>query len=616
MSALSIPDLKIISGKNRYFPLFFWPFILVMGYVLASMSYSLIMERAGWKSGNPDKANLSAVVGAASSDIYLLNSKRTRDYFASVGGNYDLILNQWRYFFQVRGISYVDILDDDLKPGLKPGVLILPSAVALSAQQSAAIRAFEIAGGSALVTWASGARGGNGEWIGYGFLQDQFNVKVTGEIAMQDKENFLMAFGDTPVAHSLPAGSRIWLGKSNERPLRVTGGSNVAGRFTDAVRTPGTANEAIVYTEVAASRRVYLGFPETSWRFQQTDVYTLLGDVLKWLQHKPDAYLADWPHPYRAAQVVEMDTEQGFPNAVKFADLLDVNGLRGTFYSLTSVAAQYPEVVRQLERKHEIAYHGDVHDAFKGQSGEVQSKRLDVMRQQMRALVSNPSKLTGFRPPYELSDQVVESVLFEKGYRHILANSDGTQAMLPYLSAVSPKDFRNGLVVLPRTQKDDMNFIREGISSADMTKTMNEGFDQTLEAAALGVLSVHSQNFDAGSAVEKSTAEFLAHLKSSGNKAWIAPAGEIESWWRERALIQFKLSGEAQRMLLEVTIEKPGLTRNAAIVISNSVRGSPPEIKTAKIGMNLPLLVPLDEFRTAIVFNDLSPGDYSYYLSY
>lgn len=656
MKTLTTRNNRGIFAKVRNSPLFFLPLLLVGGYVLASFAYTHIMENVSsdnggrqqviaaahnsnskpentslrqasasissaspeWKLNNPNQVISS--VNVVLSNIYLFNSKNTRDYFASTGKNYDLILDQWHYYFQARGVKYMVIHESDLTPNLNPGILILPSAIALGSGERTAIQEFEKKGGSVLATWATGTRNGSGEWLGYEFLHKQFDIKITGEIAAQDNEKFLVVSGIKPVAFTLPTGSRIWLGLDtiDERPLRVAGRANIAGRFMDAVRTPGKENDnaAIVYAELGSSRRVYFAFAENSWRFEQANLYTLLDDVLNWLHRRPGIYLANWPYPFQAAQVVEMDTEQDFSNALNFANMLDSYGLQGTFYALTSVAAQYPDIVRRLEHRHEIAYHGDVHDAFKGQSREMQSKRLDVMQQELRPLLITPSRLRGFRPPYELADQVVETLLFEKGFGHILGNSDGTAAMLPYLSPVSPMDFQKGLVVLPRTQRDDMNFTKDGLGSQEMTKTMIDDFDQALEFGAFGVLSIHSQQFKSDSLVAKSTEQYLSHIKATGNKTWVDSSGNIESWWRDRALFKSRLTGDPSKMLLNITVDKPGLRWNSALVISNPVRGLPPKIRIDKAGKTQPKLVRLDDYRTAIVFNALEPGNYSYYLSY
>jgi peptidoglycan/xylan/chitin deacetylase (PgdA/CDA1 family) len=559
-----------------------------------------------------------STVALPASNIYLFNSAKTRRYFTSIGENYDLILDQWHYYFHSRGIQFVDLKDEELGTELAPGILILPSVVALGSAEITLIHEFEKQGGSVLATWATGARESGGEWAGYAFLHEQFDIDVTGEVVAQDNEKFLMVFGDTPVAHTLPSGYRIWLGQIKELPLRITGAKNVAGRFMDVLRTPSlwVANAAIVYSEMAASRRVYFAFSENSWRFDQQSIYRLLDDTINWLHRRPDIYLANWPYPYRSGQILEMDTEQDFSNALNFSALLEKNGFQGTFYTLASQAVFYPRIVKRLELRHEIACHGDVHTAFKGQDKVLQSRRLDAMRQELLPMLHYPSRVTGFRPPYELTDQVVESLLFEKGYKHLLPGSEGTQAMLPYLSSAMPQDIKGGLIVLPRTQRDDVSLIRDKISRSGMTKAMIEDFDLTVEAAALGILSVHSQNFEKSNEVAQSTAEFLTYIRTSGRKSWVASGGEIASWWSGREQFKFRLTGDPDKTLLQVTLPVPGLKKRAALVILNPRMGAVLRIKAVKSGNVLPVLVRLDGYRTAIVFNALLSGSFDYYLSY
>jgi peptidoglycan/xylan/chitin deacetylase (PgdA/CDA1 family) len=643
MGALSISENKGFFAQLRNSPFFILPLILIGGYALASLSYTLIMENENlsrratpsvqhvepvadqartdvtpvWKPDNPNQ--VYSAVRIATPTIYLLNSRKTREFFASSGGDYSLFLDQWHYYFQSRGVKYADIFEAEL-PGLKAGILILPSVVRLDSEDRSAIASFERKGGSVFVTWATGSRDDKGQFAGYGFLRDQFGVSVSGEIAAQDVEKFLVLSGETPVSHTLPAGTRIWLGldKVREHPLRISGGEYAAGRFLNAVRTPenGVANDSVIYTEQGMSRRVYFAFSESSWQYEHENMYRLLDDTFNWLERRPDAFLANWPYPYRAAQILEMDTEQGYPNATNFASLLNASGLQGTFYSLTSVAVKFPEVVSQLEFKHEIAYHADVHDGFKGQPKEEQSKRMDVMRAQLTPIVKNPDGLRGFRPPYELSDLDTEALLFEKGFGHILANSDNTQSMLPYISLSSHGDFSKVLIVLPRTQRDDMNFAKQGLSGKEMAKVMIDDFNQTGEFGALGVLSVHSQSYETGGAVASATADFVGYIRASGGKTWVAPSGKIEAWWRNRALLKYELTGEPENMQLNVTVGAPGLRWRSAIVILNPVVGAELKIRVYKAGMPEPSVVALDKYRTALVFNTLDAGNFRYHLSY
>lgn len=568
------------------------------------------------------RTNPSQVISAvevANADIYLLNSESAHKYALPAGQNYDDVLTQWRNYFEDRDLRYNEIHDGDLNTALRPGILILPSAVTLSPAQRAAIAAFEKNGGSVLATWATGTKDASGHPTGYSFLRSQFDIRVSGEMGPHDEQEFLVAAGDTPVASTLPSGSRMWLGldQAHQRPLRVTGGANVAARFMDWDRIADStvANEGVVYAEVGPSRRAYFAFPEAIWQFDQDNLYLLVDDVMNWLRRHPQAYLANWPYPYRAAQIIEMDTEQGFPNAANLADMFDANGFHGTFYCVSSIAKLYPDVIKRLEQQNEIAYHGDVHDAFKGQPKATQARRLDTMRQEMTPLVSDPAALRGFRPPYELADKVVEGLLSQKGFGHILATGD-TDTMLPAISTESPDDFQKGLLVIPRTQPDDMNFKDEGYSEKRMAREMKEGFDLARELGGLGVLSVHTQNFDPDSPVAKAMLEFFVHIKAHGSQTWIAPSGTIERWWRNRSLLKAQFVGDARKMRVEVTVAKPGLHWAAALVVSNPVKGVAPTVSPVGTGMPLVQVQRVDDYQTAIVFDAPAPGTYRYDLTF
>jgi hypothetical protein len=129
------------------------------------------------------------------------------------------------------------------------------------------------------------------------------------------------------------------------------------------------ANGGIAFHEQGNSRRVYLGFAESSWEYDERLVLPRLMDsVIAWLRHKPMVYKSAWPDSALSAQLLEMDTEDKFSNALNFAAELDASGIRGTFYCLTSLAVKNRDIVKKLSEKHEIAYHGEVHVGFKGKS--------------------------------------------------------------------------------------------------------------------------------------------------------------------------------------------------------------------------------------------------------
>ena len=220
------------------------------------------------------------------------------------------------------------------------------------------------------------------------------------------------------LTHALPAGKRIYLMRASEPFLRVRA-ANVAARFGNYMRevtVPGALLGAAAFDERAGARRAFFGFAETSWESAQTDIDALVLGTLRWLQRRAIAAKSAWPHPYQSAVLLEMDTEDKFDNSVRFAEQLERYKIRGTFYSVTSEAQKFPEVVKRLGARHEIAYHADVHNGFAKLGRKEQDARLAQMVRQLAKLVPDVSVATGFRAPLEEYDVNTEKAL--RAHRH------------------------------------------------------------------------------------------------------------------------------------------------------------------------------------------------------
>ena len=206
--------------------------------------------------------------------VYLYSSPITSAFFSSNGTSYDSLKQHWREYFRPYGKSFREISKADLMAGLKPGVLVLGSAALLDEQERRAIELFADSGGSVLATWGTGVRNGRGQWAGYGFVEGLLEMKVTGKVlAADNKENntrFLNPFGDGPLTWTVPAGQRIFLGEVAETPIRVES-PNLAARYFSWERYPApkNSNGAIAFLEKGRSRRVYFGFSESSWEYDE-----------------------------------------------------------------------------------------------------------------------------------------------------------------------------------------------------------------------------------------------------------------------------------------------------------------------------------------------------------
>lgn len=589
--------------------------LVILGLAAPMVVYLGIMQTLGWRPPAVGADGAFAYLAASNGDVILYVSPHTRTYFKGIGGNYDVLLEPWQNYFTQRKIKFRNVQDEGQLGKYQSGVLILPSSVALSASERSAIMAFHAAGGSILTTWATGTRNGTGDWEGWSFLEG-LGTQVLGELPPDTDSNHLILTGESPLSHTLPAGQRVFLTKTSE-PLLQLKGASVAARIMNWARIPdkARANEAaIVYSEPAtgAGRVASYSFAESVWESHPLTIFPVLDDTLRWLQREPVVVRSAWPHGKLAAQVIEMDTEQGFPNASVFAELARAADIPATFYVLTSVGKQFPEILTTLAREFEVGYHGDIHTSFKDQPDKVQEQRLKTMQKEMASVVPKTSSMTGFRAPTEGYDTTTELLLQKFGLRHHTADPNRTNGRLPILVPMENVPPSETLVVLPRTQRDDINLHWERLTVEETAAALIVDADQAFSTGSLGLLSVHSQNFGADSPLPKALPPLFAHLKSYGRPLWMASAGQVADWWRDRE--RFKLTSDfaGKRLEFNISILGDQPLRGASLTMMLPKKGMLPSVKSTKIGGPAPLVAKIDDYRAAIVFDVLAPGNYFY----
>jgi peptidoglycan/xylan/chitin deacetylase (PgdA/CDA1 family) len=502
------------------------------------------------------------------------------------------------------------------------GILIVPSAVALSPQERSAIEAFKADGGSVLLTWASGTRDDADQWTGWDWLERMGHARVQGEVAKaEDAPGFLVLDGESPVNRQQAAGLRIWLGANHEPLLRLTAieDAQLAGRFMDWARTPPpdeVADGAIVYSEGATGgRSVVLGFSESTWEYQPHRITPVIEDALAFLGRRPAAMLANWPAGHRAAQIVEMDTEDGFSNAVHLASLMDNIGYRGTFYVLTSMGMEYPDVIKALARSHEVAFHGEVHDSFKDLTEATQRERLQTMLAQLATALPSDQTTMGFRAPTEGYDGTTERLLAEMGFTHHLADPHRSDARLPLFAAEDGPT--RSLVVLPRTQRDDINLFADGTTDAVvLAQRMNDDLMVTESQGALGILSVHTQNFADGSPLAAAVSIYLHQLASRRDTVWLASSGQVADWWRNRDRVRVVTRELGMRTEFDLSVQPGEPVEDVTVIVMLPRKNALPTVRGAKTGMPAVDVQPMDPYRASVRFGELAPGNYTYQITF
>jgi peptidoglycan/xylan/chitin deacetylase (PgdA/CDA1 family) len=586
---------------------------IVVGIAAPVLVFIGIMQILGWRLPTLGSNGAITFLTVSSGDVVMYASPQTKAYFKSIGGNYDVLLDPWRNYFSQRKFDFKEIQDPNALRKYNKGVLILPSAVALGAAERTEILAFHANGGSILTTWATGSRNAAGTWEGWKFLADLGAYKADDEDP-DSEANHLILKGETPLTHSLPAGQRILLTKTPESLLRFKGNA-VAGTFMNWGRITEDARRdegAILFAEKSptAGRVVYFAFAESTWEPRPLTVFPLLDDTMRWLQREPVMVRAAWPNGKRSAQVIEMDTEQGFANATAFADMMRAADYPTTFFVLTSVGKLFPDVLKALAKGSEIGYHGDEHTSFKGQSEAVQTKRLGIMRAEMSSVIRNTAEITGFRAPTEGYDETTERLIWESGVRYHVADPNRTEGRLPLFVPMDNVKPQDSLIVLPRTQRDDINLHWERLTPEESTKALIADADQAFSTGSLGLLSVHSQSFNPDSPLPQALPGLLAHLKTMGRPLWQTSTGKVAEWWRDRERFRMTPQFTGKRLEFAVTVVGDKPVRGGSLILMLPLKGKLPKVQSTKIDGVAPLVTKIDDYRAGIVFDTLDPGNY------
>lgn len=551
--------------------------------------------------------------------VLLYASPTTRAFMASGGVDAAENIRAWDVFLRKYGIPFQVLTSAEQLEKSQPGVLVLPSAVALSEREKRAIIDFRAKGGGVLASWLTGVRNENGEWRGFDFMESGLDVKVVGNNEAEKDDSFLMPHGDNPVTHALLAGQRVWMEHAKDwYPLRLMG-RNPAASIMDWSRTGtvGKSSTTMVFDERrqssgSPSRSVVLGYPERLWRSGDPKALEAIAhNALMWLLRQPDAYVSNWPYPYASAFLMAVSAYEVIVDVdLAFAKMLEDAGGRATYYILSENALKSAKVLKQIQaRGHEVAYQGDRFEVLKDKPLAVQSKRLDTMVSEMKAAGFDLAGNAGFRPPMDSYDQTTEKLLKERNIGHVLAFMGTTESRLPYFAPVDADAPRTGkaMIVLPRTQGGP-----EDLLDIDPDTGLDKFLSELAISEQMGGLSVASVP-NQSLLTNEQQAEIFKYLKARRQRMWIATAGQVAEWWRERDLVSTRLEPGATGAQLSITIKgKDRLKQPVAVWVNLPESGSTLRLLARGNYEKSPKVASVDAWRAAVVLDGLAPGEYQW----
>ena len=557
--------------------------------------------------------------------VIVYASPVTRAYLAKTGlNNVRNISNTqvWSVFLRKYQIPFQLITTVDKLETTSASVLVLPSSVALSEREKQAIASFRVKGGSVLSSWLTGVRNENGTEVGFNFMEKVLDVKVVGTTEVDVKDEFMLPHGDSPVTHHLPAGTRVWLERiKGLTPLRLEG-RQTAAQIKDWSRTPvfGKATSLVVFDERQQisgqfSRSVVFGYSEPLWlSADPRKLEAIAHNAIFWLLRQPAAHVTAWPFPYRSAFVMAVDLMDSVSDAdLAYAKLLEQAGGRGTYYVVSDTVAKSANKLNMLQAAgHEIAYLGDNYTDFRGQSEAVQQRRLNSMRKVAKDSGVEISADAGFHAPMDSYDKSTTKLLMAGNFGHLLAAEDGSEARLPFFASGQQEPdstlSSKALVILPRTQKGPEDLVDNCRPEVGLKPFFNE-LDLSEKMAGLSVIPLSGES----DLTRAQSAEIFSYLNTRRARVWMATAGQVANWWRERERVSVRLESGVTGPRLVVSI-LAGVALQQAATVSVNLPEMDGMLRLVARGSyeKTPRVARLDAWRVAVVLDGMAAGDYQW----
>jgi len=554
--------------------------------------------------------------------VWLYASPSTQALLETGGIDFKVQLRVWESFLRKYSIPFKTINTVELLESSAPGVLVLPSLVALSEREKLAVSKFRSQGGGVLATWLTGVRDAKGAWQGFSFMENVLDARVLGDTADDEESSFMMPYGDGPITHNLPAGHRIWLERVPDMyPLRLSG-QQTAASIMDSSRNSvlGKSLSSMVFAEKvqstgALSRSVVLAYSERLWMSSDPKMMDAIAhNALRWLLRFPAVNLAAWPYPFTNAISLVVDAPEIVDDVdVKFSNWFEGVGAHATYYVTTENLPHSTEALKKLLAKgHEMGFFGDHFEGFKGQSEDKQSKRLIAMQQQMKNADLLVGVDSGFAAPMGSYDTTTVALLNQFGFGHFLARDDGTDGRLPVALKRSVGTSESSMVMLPKTISGPENLMNEGDPDEGLQQFLTE-LELAQSMGSFSIVHFPNQSLLADDQLKP----IFEQLRNSKKTSWLALNSQVSQWWRERSRVTTAIDMSSGTAKLNVIINGTApMTRPAAVVVNLPEANSNLRLLADGHAYKLTTSTALDPWRVAFSLEGLPPGSYRWLMHF
>ncbi len=482
----------------------------------------------------------------------LYQSRHSADFFPDPD-YYAALLERWGDVLAELGAGVSRLSDADAVDSLPPGqLLVIPAAVCLGQDERVAIKRYGQRGGHLLVSWAIGARDADCNWLGYDYVRELTGAESAGPMETGPPTYLVAPHGGAATAGLAP-GSRIEL--KNEPWIGVRADASVvfwSDWALNAKAAPGGGAAGAVLTAQGESggRLAWFGYrlDVGASERDQLQVDRIARNAALWAGGHLVADIEPWPGGHRAALAVTQDVEHSFRNSQRLARRLSQLDVPVTFFVVTQLAMQYPELARALQAAGEVGSHGVDHRQIAGRRWGTQLMAMWTARSALEDWLGEAPP--GFRPPRELFDRSTLEGWRRLGGRYIAASNNARSAA-PELFQVRAGE----IVVLPRVVDDDYTvMVVRGRRAPDVLRAEFEAAVEKIRSlGGLDLVTTHTQLMDSDRRI--AAVESAANAARAAGDVWIARASEIADWWLRRSGLEIEVRGR--------------LDGSAAVAISN-----------------------------------------------
>ena len=448
-------------------------------------------------------------------------------------------MSDWSAFLDDEKIPY-HVASDLSAVRAGTDLVILPHAVYMDAKEYSAITAALEMGISFLATGPIGM-GNNGpesaDW-----RESTFGIRFLTNPLASNSYPTIFATGVAPW-WDIPSGLEAsWYPKDIEFKAIATNGvsalyeGDFQGFFNGIEGNPSVTKVTRAQFVVdKPGRAAWLALDPSKVGNELTEVESFyvrsaLLHTLAWSARIPSARVSTWKDGHKAAMVVFVDTEDKFENILAMADMFKQDDLPVTYFVVSNLFKQHPEMVSHMTPQMDIESHSENHKTFYLQPLVEQFDRIQTSRMEIEPISKKP--VMGFRPPTEKDDNDTINAALQNGLDFFVGERT--------FHRFSPAWIASGkMIFFSRLLNDDISLRRSGMMEVpeDLIAAVTRECDHVGSLNGLYLLGLHTQTFPKEQLDTLSRA--LDALKA--RKYWETNFPELVTWLRDREAIDVEL---------------------------------------------------------------------------